>query len=88
MSESTRRLEAGKKMDQVFGALGILSVVISATLTARRDLRAFPVSLVGHTLWFANGYLMNNYALMCLNVFLTCMTIYTWRVFSKYRKWK
>lgn len=75
-------------MDQVFGALGIVAVIIGAVLMARRDLKTFPVGLVGHGLWFTNGWLTSNWALVILNVILVMLTCYTWWVFSKYKQWK
>lgn len=75
-------------LDQVVGIFGIGAVIVSALLMARRDLRASAVSLVSHSLWFTNGWLTSNWALVVLNVILTGLTCYTWWNFTKHREWK
>ena len=75
-------------MDQIIGAIGIVTVIIAALLMARRDLRAFPMNLGNHALWFANGWLTENWALVILNVVLTGLTSYTWWNFTRNKQWK
>lgn len=75
-------------MDQAFGFLGIIAVVVGALLMARRDLKVFPVNLLSHSLWFMNGLLSKNWALVILNILLFGLTCYTWWNFTRNRQWK